>query len=123
MPTWSHSRVLIAALVLGTASGCASTAVQQCANADWYNVGLEDGRAGQAAEQFVQRWETCTAHGVRVDRERYAAGRAAGLQDYCTVTGGIEAGRSGRLYQNVCSEASEEEFLSGYYMGALSPEP
>jgi hypothetical protein len=123
MPAWSRARALVLVLTFGSAAaGCASTGAQQCAKADWYRVGLEDGRAGQPAEQFVQRWEACNAHGVQIDRGQYAAGRAAGLEEYCTVPGGIDAGRHGRVYMNVCSEDSEEDFLSGYYLGALSPD-
>lgn len=124
MPAWSRSLARGAALVLCVSvSACATTTAQQCAHTDWYQAGFDDGVVGQPAESFVQRWETCVAQGVKVDRERYVAGRNAGLEEYCTVSGGIDAGRSGRVYQNVCTEGAEEDFLSGYYMGALSPEP
>jgi Protein of unknown function (DUF2799) len=104
------------------AAGCATTSVEQCAQRDWYSAGLTDGRAGAPAEQLVQRWEACAAQGVSLDRERYEAGRADGLREYCTVSGGIDAGRKGRVYQDVCSGSGEQDFMSGYYLGALSTE-
>jgi len=111
----SESIVLAAALC-----GCASVEREACAPSDWYVVGLVDGQAGEPGDRLVTRTEACKAHGVEFDRERYEAGRTEGLLEYCTVSGGIDAGRQGRPYRDVCSEASEEDFLSGYYLGALS---
>jgi hypothetical protein len=108
-------------LVLAAAlCGCASVEREACAPSDWYAVGLADGRAGEPGDRLVTRIEACAAHGVAFDREGYEDGRIEGLREYCTVTSGIDAGRSGRPYRDVCSDASEEDFLSGYYLGALS---
>jgi Protein of unknown function (DUF2799) len=120
MPFPPRLRACCAAWLLMVSSGCASTGIQQCARTDWYATGRADGRAGEPAEQLVQRWESCAARGVTLDRERYEAGRIDGLREYCTVDGGIDAGRTGRDYQDVCSGSGEQDFMSGYYLGALS---
>jgi hypothetical protein len=122
MPATSHLRTLAAlAATLGIAlPGCASLDADRCAQTDWYAAGFEDGRAGLAADALSTRAVGCAAQAVAPDDERYAVGRAAGLMEYCTVAGGIRAGRSGRDYAGVCDEDTEDEFLTGYYLGALS---
>jgi hypothetical protein len=115
--------LLPATIVLAAAlSGCASTRLLACSPGDWYAVGFADGRTGEPGDRLFLRSDDCAARGIPFDSNRYEAGRAAGLREYCTVTGGIDAGRSGRPYYDVCSASSEEDFLSGYYLGALSTE-
>jgi hypothetical protein len=120
MPLSITSAVPATLALAAVLNGCASVQQEACAPADWYAVGLADGQAGEPGDRLVTRVEACKARGVAFDRERYDAGRTEGLLEYCTVTGGIDAGRRGRPYRDVCSEASEEDFLSGYYLGALS---
>jgi hypothetical protein len=122
MQATSRLRTLTAlAVTLGVAlPGCASLDAHHCPQTDWYAAGFEDGRAGLAGDAVVARVAGCDASAVTPDEERYAAGRAAGLADYCTVAGGIRAGRSGGKYAGVCDADTEDEFLTGYYLGALS---
>ena len=116
-PACLHAFVLAAAL-----AGCASLTAKDCSRTDWYAAGLEDGRAGYTGGALWDRAAGC-ASGVQPDERRYAAGRVAGLAEYCTLAGGIRAGRDGHDYADVCSDETEEEFLTGYYLGALSADP
>jgi hypothetical protein len=103
-------------LLFAASTGCAPLTAQRCAQADAYAAGVADGRAGRPAD------DACGA-GTADDAARYAAGRAAGLREYCTIENGVRAGRSGAAYRDVCADAGEQAFLSGYYLGALSPRP
>src|SRR5262245_45023171 len=117
IPACLHALVLAAVL-----AGCTSLTAKDCSRTDWYAAGLEDGRAGHAADGLSDRTARC-ASGVQPDEGRYSAGRAAGLADYCTLAGGIRAGRDGHDYADVCPDETEDEFLTGYYLGVFSADP
>ena len=119
-PSCLHAFVLA---VAGSLAGCASLTANDCSQTDWYAAGLEDGRAGRTARAVSDRTAGCATGVEQDDARRYAAGRAVGLEDYCTLAGGIRAGREGHDYADVCSDETEEEFLTGYYLGALSTDP
>lgn len=101
-------------LLAAALAGCAPMTVQHCAEADAYDAGLADGRAGRPAVP-------CGAGAD--DAARYADGHAAGLREYCTIERGVRAGRAGEAYRDVCAGPEEQAFLSGYYLGALSSQP
>lgn len=102
------------------ASGCATMPEAECDGTDWYAMGLEDGLRGQMSSNVSKRAAACATAGAIPDRARYQAGHTAGLNDYCTVENGIQAGKTGRSYKDVCPDAQEGEFLAGYYLGAIS---
>lgn len=106
------------ALILAAAalSGCASLSKKECLAGDWYAVGVRDGAAGAGEDRLLEHAAACLDHGVRADRERWEAGREAGLVRYCTVHGGFSAGERGDAYRGVCGPA-EGEFLRGYSLG------
>jgi hypothetical protein len=96
-------------------SGCASLDRDECVNADWYAIGLEDGARGRALERLGDHRRACAKHNVTPNAERYLAGRNEGLKSFCTYERGYSEGRAGRAYSSACPQP--ESFLAGYQRG------
>ena len=93
-------RSLLPALLLLTAilAGCASLDRDECRNADWYAIGLEDGARGRALERLGDHRRACAKHNVAPNSERYLAGRNDGLKTFCTYERGYSESSAGRGY-------------------------
>lgn len=101
-----------------TASSSASLGKSACANLDWYEAGRSDGSLGYPLRSgLAQHRENCTGPSIPNDVDLYSNGREAGLIIFCSPTGGIEAGRSGAQYEDVCPSNLEASFLSHYELG------
>lgn len=107
--------ILLAALAL--CSACATLSESECQDADWERIGEADGDIGRPATYIEQHIEACARFGIEPDAGAYSRGHAGGLDDYCTVRGGLETGRRGRRYKNICKPGFEEDFLQGYRLG------
>lgn len=100
-----HCRRTALALLAGTTSlvllGCASMTPEQCKVADWYQVGLQDGRQGERPQDKLGDYaKDCAEVGVRPDGARYQAGWNAGIRDFCTPFSGWREGTQGRSYKS-----------------------
>ena len=98
-------------------SGCASMDRNQCVNANWYAIGLEDGARGQPLERLGTHRRACAEHGVAPNAERYVAGRNEGLKSFCTYERGYSEGRAGRSNAGACPAPLAAGFQSGYQRG------
>jgi hypothetical protein len=107
--------LLIAATLL--LAGCASMDRNECVNADWYAIGLEDGAQGRGVDRLGAHRRACAEHNVAPDAERYVAGHREGLKTFCTYERGYAQGRAGRSYAGICPAGLREEFLAGYERG------
>ena len=96
-------------------AGCASLNKNQCLNADWYAVGLEDGALGRPLERLGDHRRACADYNVAPQTERYLAGRNEGLKTFCNYERGYSNGRAGYAYVPVC--AAESGFSAGYQRG------
>jgi hypothetical protein len=92
---------IVVALALG---GCATIPEEKCASIDWFALGVEDGRAGFAADRLVKHREACAGVKVLPDERAWLEGRRAGLVDYCRLPAAIDLGLAGRGYAGVCSD-------------------
>lgn len=106
--------VLAACLVLG---GCATLSKEECQQADWYALGMEDGAQGHPLARLGEHREACSEHGIRPDSLSYERGRERGLLEYCTYQRGLGEGRAGYSYHGVCPADTEPLFLEGYHLG------
>lgn len=111
----SARRLWLAAAVL--AAGCATLDKDECAHANWYAIGLEDGAKGRALERLGEHRRACAEHGVAPQAEAYVAGRAEGLKSFCTHARGYALGRAGQAYSGACPERQAGAFLAGYHRG------
>jgi hypothetical protein len=105
------------ALLIVTASGCASMSSEECVNSDWRAVGYEDGSRGYTSEQFSSRRKACAKHGITADFQPYQVGRDQGLVEYCQPGRGFSVGQSGGRYNGVCSAELEHGFIEAYNVG------
>jgi hypothetical protein len=107
----------IAGIIL--VAGCAGTmSADECVGADWRAIGEADGATGKPVTFFEDRAKDCESHGYAVDHDAYLAGREASLAQFCTASGGFEAGNAGLEYDGVCPAEAEPGFLSQYALGA-----
>jgi hypothetical protein len=113
-------RCLLAGLALaclGLASCSSTPSKTACAAMDWRTVGYEDGAAGYPASRIGVHRRACGEHGVAPDFDAYQAGRAEGLNEYCTAANGYRVGASGGQYANVCPIEREADFVQAYSEG------
>lgn len=103
--------------LLASLPGCATLDKEECLVADWRLIGYQDGAAGKSATVLDEYREDCAEHAVVPDLDRYRAGRAEGLQEYCKVDNGYRLGESGRGYSGVCPTDLEEGFRAAYHKG------
>lgn len=92
---------------------CATLNEEECLTADWYQLGLSDGRLGYANRINSHR-KACIKHGVRPDVSRYSSGYQKGLDSYCTYENGVRIGQAGRTHNNVCAGGARQQFYAGY---------
>jgi hypothetical protein len=114
----------VSLLFAAALSGCASVAVDSspiakspCTNVDWYEAGRSDGVLGYSLAKLEHYQSLCNGSSSPVKSELYTNGRDAGLIDFCSPTGGLEAGRGSVPYEKVCPENLEPAFLSNYGLG------
>ncbi|MCM2281580.1 MAG: DUF2799 domain-containing protein [Bdellovibrionaceae bacterium] len=99
-------------------SGCVSIqAKQTCENIDWYEIGRQDGINGDTLDSWDRHAQACAGARTTPENDLYLNGRNAGLVEYCSPAGGLEAGKSGREYGHVCPEYLEDRFLPAYEVG------
>lgn len=108
----------LAALTLLLA-GCASPSapVDDCKDADWFEVGYKDGNRGMAAPSMAQRVDICAKKGVVLDAASYQKGRDEATASLCSATGGWREGSLGNPDKaNACKGHSGEAEFSRYFV-------
>jgi hypothetical protein len=98
-------------------AGCASLDKDECRNANWYAIGLEDGAQGRGIQRVGDHRRACAEHNVQPDVDRYTAGRNEGLKTFCTYDRGYRHGINGNSYSGACPEPMQQDFLAGYGRG------
>ena len=73
--------IFVIAVCFGLLGGCATIPEEQCAKVDWYELGVQDGRAGYPADRLLQHRDACAGVKVIPDEKRYLQGRPVGLAD------------------------------------------
>ena len=90
--------------------GCATMNEHECRTANWHDIGVLDGRAGQTPLRIAEHSKACVDYGIRPQESAWNAGYRLGLQDYCRLENAIEEGLAGRRYQNVCPPNVHQPF-------------
>lgn len=107
--------VLSLPIVLGS---CATMSKEECVAADWRVVGETDGAAGYDPQsRFAAHAKSCEKAGVVPDQSLWYQGFQAGVVRYCTPLNGLQEGRAGKVYHNVCPPETSDGFLRGYRLG------
>lgn len=100
-----------------TLYGCATLGKDECLNADWFSIGVEDGARGKQASYISKHRKACAKHGVAPDFAVYEKGRQKGLEEYCTPRNGYRQGKAGRQYNGVCPQPMEAAFVEALNRG------
>lgn len=96
---------------------CSTLSKEECAQGDWYNIGLRDGQRGHSPTRVAEHAKACAEFGTRPDNAVYTRGHSDGLKTYCTPENGYQVGLNGEVYQQVCPANSSPAFLKRYRMG------
>lgn len=100
-----------------SASGCSTLSKDECITADWRTIGFEDGSRGYTSQRISSHRESCAEHGITPNMDRYLSGHREGLHNYCTYANGLNVGKRGTEYNQVCPQEIEGEFIAGYRQG------
>lgn len=90
-------------------TGCSTLSEQDCRQADWFQIGVRDGRFGEPAALLQQHQTACDRYAV-VDGAAYEAGRVQGLQDYCKLENALRLGLNGLRYKGTCPAEVDMRF-------------
>lgn len=103
---WLLAPILLSLLF----SGCAAMGKKECLNAQWQNVGYEDGAKGYNGSRIGEYRKSCAEYNVSPNLEAYVQGRQQGLIEWCTPSNGYYQGTRGAIYNGVCPKALEPDF-------------
>jgi Protein of unknown function (DUF2799) len=99
-----------AALGVALLAGCATMTPNECKVANWAEVGLRDGLAGEPLSVLNDRVRDCAEAKVAVDTPRYLQGRDQGLVSYCRLDNAVRVALDGKSYRGVCPVTVDGEF-------------
>lgn len=102
---------LVAAITALTITGCAtgpSVSPEQCAAANWYEVGVQHGKVGANITEINTAITGCQATANPVDIDSYKLGRDIGLKTYCTPLTILDATAQGTGDPYQCSPITQQ---------------
>jgi hypothetical protein len=111
---------LVAPLFMAAFAGCSVMSKDECAKADWRQIGLSDASEGWSSERLKSRKEACAKHTVNLDEGTYRVGYAEGQKVYCTETRGRAIGTAGDEVPEVCTSLPDAQFSDAYQVGLQS---
>jgi ribosome modulation factor len=109
------SALLLAALIAMT--GCSSMSKKECINANWYQLGFQDGRAGAASSSVQGYVQTCSKHDISINQTDYLDGHAEGIRTFCQPNNGYQIGLRGRSLPQVCPADMQKSFSEAHAKG------
>ncbi|MGL4711564.1 MAG: DUF2799 domain-containing protein [Shewanella sp.] len=94
---------------------CSSLSIEECANSDWFALGLADGHQGAKPGLLNQYQKDCREFNLNVDSAQWKQGYQQGLASYCLPENGYRIGLAGERYYGVCrNNAFVERYNQGY---------
>lgn len=116
MPSVGSLLVRGAAVAVGVfaLSACATLNEDQCREANWQQLGYDDGQAGRHPSHIDLHRQACQRHSLPVQSDEWRAGWEIGIRQYCTAQNGLNEGRAGRSYANSCPADVRAEFEDAY---------
>ena len=97
-------------------SGCETMSAEECAVADWRQLGYSDAdRNGQ--DNLANRAESCAEKGISADTAAYRQGFDDGLRSFCQPHRGFAFGRSGGSFNGYCPGDLDGDFRYAYSDG------
>lgn len=109
--------ITIAVGGLAALSGCTSMTPEECAAADWRQIGYADASRGNDQSRIDDHRRACAEAGVTPDLNAYLAGFDKGLPNYCTRETGFNQGSRGNAAPSQCNNKRFYDFVDGYDNG------
>ena len=104
-------------LLIALLNGCAAMDQDECAVADWHEVGRTQGEQGRSPKSYKNYVEACSEFSIEVDNDAYQAGWDEGIEVYCTADNGFEVGVQRDAYDNNCPLSLSDSFFNAYQLG------
>ena len=118
MKSRSLIRLLAAAALMATLTGCASLSKSECLNASWEDIGVRDGANGYPEEYLIQHSTACAKVNVVPDRGAWLHGRERGLERYCVPRRMYNLGEYGNNFDvGICRNFDQERLTDAYEKG------
>lgn len=109
--------LLFALTALALLQACSTMSADECRTANWRDVGLRDGLAGEPLALLDRRTKACAEAGVTANAPLYLQGRNQGLPEYCRLDNAARQGLQGKSYHGVCAAGIDAEFRRRHAMG------
>lgn len=103
-----HRTLFLTVGAVALVAACDTISEDQCQAGDWRSIGFADGAAGRAPDTINTHARTCANVGVVPDAAAWNAGRAEGLQQYCTPQNAYRIGRNGTSLAPYCPAGQRE---------------
>jgi len=110
-------RLFLPVFLLALLQACTTMSADECRTANWRDVGLRDGLAGEPLTMLDSRTKACAEAGVTTNAPLYLQGRNQGLPDYCRLDNAARLGLQGKTYHGVCAAGIDGEFRRRHAMG------
>lgn len=112
--------VAAGALIIGgfMLQSCQTLSKEECAVADWNDLGIKDGRAGYPTSRIENHAKACQKINLVPDRAAYLSGHSRGITEFCTPANGLSFGLKGGYYGNSCPANLEPPFVQHYQIGS-----
>ncbi|WP_374437444.1 DUF2799 domain-containing protein [Inhella sp.] len=109
----------VAAVLLGLLclTGCAVMDADDCAHANWRQLGERDALDGYTADRFGKRAKACRKHQFGADQAAYESGHAAGQRVYCSAPRGEADAAAGRSPAALCLAPLQPTYDQGFNRG------
>jgi hypothetical protein len=109
--------LLIAAVgAMAALAGCETMSAEECAAADWGQLGYADADAN-GQDRFANRAESCADKGYVADADAYRAGWSEGIRSFCQPYRAFAYARAGGGFNGSCPADLDEGFRYGYNDG------
>lgn len=111
------TKALATGFVVALLSSCAAMDQDECAVADWYEVGRTQGEQGRSPQSYENYVEACSEYAIAVDVNAYQVGWDDGIELYCSRDNGFEVGVQGGSNSGHCPVALSDSFFNAYQLG------
>lgn len=109
---------ILALIICALLSSCSTgMSKDECALANWRQIGFEDGSLGRNLNYIARHRKSCAKAGITPDFDAYKRGHTEGLKQWCNYDNGLRLGEAGGNYEGICPENEEASFLKGYDYG------
>ncbi len=105
------------AALLAFLGACASLTQDECLNANWENIGYNDGARGRLESYITRHFDACSKVGVTPNVQAWQEGRMQGLPLYCTPSNAYNVGRAGNDLSPVCPSSQQRALFQSWDWG------